>query len=93
MNSVEAINAGDITKIGIGIIIAMIVIGFLLGLLITAILGRIIIAVVVIVLGIFVWQQRSHVQDEFNTKVCGLNATFFGIHLDPPDDVRQKCRT
>lgn len=91
MHSVQAINAGDITKIGIGVIVVVVVIGILLGLLIKAILGRIIIAVVVVVLAVFVWQQRGHVKDEFNSRVCHLNATFLGIHLDAPDDVRKKC--
>ena len=47
--------------------------------------------VVVIVLGILVWQQRTSVQDEFDKHKCDLSATFFGIHLDAPDSVKQAC--
>lgn len=93
MGPVQAINAGDITKIGIGVIVALVVIGVLLSLIITAIVGRIIILVVVVVLGIFVWQQRTSVQDSVNKHKCDLSATFFGIHLDAPDDVKRVCRS
>ncbi|MDQ2797449.1 MAG: hypothetical protein M3Y06_09845, partial [Actinomycetota bacterium] len=89
MADVQAINAGNITTIGAGIIIALVVIGILLSLVITAILGRVIILVLVIVLAAFVWQQRGHIKDEFTKKACGLNSTFFGIHVDAPDDVKQ----
>jgi hypothetical protein len=91
---VIGLDAGDVTKIGVGIIIALVVIGFLVGLLITALLGRLVIAVVVIVLGIFVWQQRSSVENKINHAkrgACNFSATFFGIHLDAPDSVRNKC--
>jgi hypothetical protein len=84
---------GDITKIGIGIIIALVVIGFLLSLLITAIIGRVIVVAVVIGLGIWVWQQRSSVQDAYTKNRCDLHATFFGVHLDAPKDVVQYCQT
>jgi 4-hydroxybenzoate polyprenyltransferase len=92
MSTVEAIGSGDITKIGIGIIVALVVIGALLSFVITALIGRIAIIVVVVVLGIFVWQQRTHVEDRINSNKCDLTATFFGIHVDAPDHVKQACR-
>jgi hypothetical protein len=82
MAYVDALNAGNITKIGIGIIIALVVIGVLLGLLITAIVGRIIIAVIVIGLGIWVWQQRTSIQDKLDHHQCPKNQAFFGISID-----------
>jgi Na+/proline symporter len=91
MSSVQALNANDITKVGIVVIIALVVIGVLLSIVITAVIARVIIAVVVIVLAIFVWQQRGHVKDQINSHKCDLNATFFGVHLDAPDSVRQAC--
>jgi hypothetical protein len=91
MSNVEALNAGNITKIGVIAIVALVVIGALLSIVITALIGRIIILVVVVVLGAFVWQQRGHVQDEFNKHKCDLNATFFGIHLDAPQSVKDVC--
>ncbi|MGI8678640.1 MAG: hypothetical protein ACR2LX_08145 [Jatrophihabitans sp.] len=91
MADVMALNAGNITTIGVGVVIALVVIGVLLSLVITAILGRLIVLVVVLVLAAFVWQQRGHVKDEISKKACGLNSTFFGIHVDAPDDVKQAC--
>lgn len=89
----QSLDAENITTIGIGLIIALIVIGFLISLVITALLGRVIILVLVIVAGAFVWQQRGHIKDEFTKQACGLNATFFGVHVDAPADVRKACAT
>jgi Na+/proline symporter len=89
----DALNAGDITKVGLIIIAVLVVIGILLSIAITALVGRLIILVVVVVLAIFVWQQRGHVKDSFDKHKCDLNATFFGVHLDAPDSVKQACRT
>jgi hypothetical protein len=86
---VEALDAGDITKIGVGVIIALVVIGILLSLVITAIVGRIIILVVVVVLAVWVWQQRSSIEDKIGKHQCSL--TFFGMHLDPPDSLNKYC--
>jgi Na+/proline symporter len=91
MSGVEALNAQDITKVGVITIIALVVIGILLSLVVTALIGRLLILVVVIVLAVFVWQQRGHVKDEVNAHKCDLKATFFGIHLDAPNSVIQAC--
>jgi uncharacterized membrane protein (DUF4010 family) len=91
MSSVAALNASDITKVGVIVIVALVVVGALLSMVITAIVGRIIILALVIVAGVFVWQQRTHIKDEINTNKCNLQATFFGIHLDAPDSVKQAC--
>ena len=93
MADVEALTSSHITTIGVGVILALFVIGLLLSLVITALIGRVIILVVVIVLAGIVWQQRGHIKDEFTTRACGLHSTFFGIHVDPPDDLRQACST
>jgi protein-S-isoprenylcysteine O-methyltransferase Ste14 len=92
MSSVEALNANDITKVGVIVIVALVVVGALLSIVITALIGRIIILVVVIVLGVFVWQQRTHVKDQINSHKCNLHATFFGFHLDAPNSVVQACQ-
>jgi uncharacterized membrane protein (DUF4010 family) len=91
MSSVAALNANDITQVGVIVIVALVVVGALLSMVITAIVGRIIILALVIVAGVFVWQQRTHIKDEINTNKCNLQATFFGIHLDAPDSVKQAC--
>jgi protein-S-isoprenylcysteine O-methyltransferase Ste14 len=90
MSSVQALNSNDITKVGVIVIVALFVIGLLLSMVITAVVGRIIILVAVVVLAIFVWQQRTHIKDQFDK--CKLQATFFGIHLDAPDSVVKNCQ-
>lgn len=86
----QALDAGSITGISIGVIVVLVILGFLIGALIAKLIVRAVVALVVVVLAIVVWQQRTHVRDEFN-KVCDANPTFFGVHIDPSDDVRRKC--
>jgi protein-S-isoprenylcysteine O-methyltransferase Ste14 len=90
--NVEALSSSDITKVGVIVIVALLLIGALLSIVITALIGRIIILVVVVVAAVLVWQQRTHIKDQINSHKCDLNATFFGIHLDAPDSVKQACQ-
>jgi uncharacterized metal-binding protein len=89
MSSVTALDSAQITKIGVGLIIALVVVGFVLSLIITAILGRVIIAVVVVALAILVWQQRTVIED--HVKKCQLDMSFLGIHVDTSQHVEQAC--
>jgi uncharacterized metal-binding protein len=91
MSSVVAVDSSQITRIGVGAIIALVVIGFVLSLVITAIVGRIIIAVVVIALGVLIWQQRTSIED--HVKKCELNMSFLGVHVDAPKDVHEHCQS
>ncbi|PZS16230.1 MAG: hypothetical protein DLM57_10895 [Pseudonocardiales bacterium] len=91
MSSVTALDSSQITKIGVGVIIGLVVVGVVLSLIITAIVGRIVLAVVVVVLAILVWQQRTAIEDHVSKHKCDLNATFFGIHVQAPDDVLKAC--
>jgi len=54
------------------------------------------VAVIVIGLAVFVWQQRSSVENKIDHEknhVCNsFDATFFGVHLAAPDSVKKKCR-
>ena len=86
-----ALDSDQIGKIGIGIIVGLFVLGALLSLIVTAIVGRIIIAVVVIALAVLTWQQRSSLQDKINKKDCNLSAHFFGFTVKAPDDVAKAC--
>jgi hypothetical protein len=90
MGVVHALESSDIGKIGVGVIIAIVVIGALLSLVITALVGRVIILIIVVALGIFVWQQRTSIED--HVKKCELNMTFVGIHVHAPESVRKACR-
>ena len=88
-----ALDAGDVTKLGVGVIIALVVIGALISLAITALIGRIVILAVVVVLAFVVWQQRSRVEDRVSGSDCRLSTTFFGVHVTAPQHVREQCQT
>ena len=91
--TVQAIGSDNITTIGVGVIVVLVILAVIAVSLVTAIIGRVVILVVVVVLAILVWQQRTHVENSINSHACKLNATFFGVHLDAPQRVRQDCRS
>jgi nitrous oxidase accessory protein NosD len=84
-----ALSSSNITQIGLIIIVALVVIGTLLSIVITALVARIVIAVLVVGLAVLVWQQRTHLKDKIDE--CDFQATFFGVHFDAPDSVHQQC--
>jgi protein-S-isoprenylcysteine O-methyltransferase Ste14 len=84
-----ALDSNQIGKLGVGVIVGLIVLGVLLSLVITAIVGRVVILVVVVGLGLLVWQQRTTIED--HVKKCQLNMTFLGVHVTAPKDVQQRC--
>lgn len=84
-----ALNSDSITEIGIVIIVALVVIGALLSIVLTALVARVIILVVVIGLAALVWQQRTHIEDQIDK--CKLDATFFGVHVSAPQSVQAHC--
>jgi hypothetical protein len=86
---VAALDAGDVTKLGVGVIVALIVVGLVIGALITALLARVVLAVVVVVLAVVVWQQRTSIEHRIGQHKCGFS--FFGVHLDPPDSLKNVC--
>lgn len=92
MTAVEALSSENITKIGVVVIAALVLVGALLSIVITKLVGRLVILVVVVALGALVWQQRGHIEDKINKNACDLKATFFGIHLDAPASVKQACQ-
>jgi protein-S-isoprenylcysteine O-methyltransferase Ste14 len=85
-----ALESNQITKIGVIVIVALVVIGLVLGMVVTAIVGRLLILVVVVVLSVLVWQQRTSLKNKIDD--CKLNATFFGVHVSAPNDVVQSCQ-
>lgn len=89
----ESLQADDVTAIGVGVIIVLVVLGFLLSLVFTKILLKLLVLVVVVGLGFLVWQQRSSVEHKIKDKAC-TGYSFFGVHVDPPDDVAksQTCQ-
>ncbi|HEY2298122.1 MAG TPA: hypothetical protein VGH43_10375 [Jatrophihabitans sp.] len=86
---VEALDAGDVTKLGVGIIIALIVLGLIISLLITKLIVRVFVAVAVVVLVFVVWQQRTSIEHRIDQHKC--NFDFLGVHLSPPDRLNRFC--
>ena len=56
---------------------------------VTAVIGRIIVIAVVVGLSIWVWQQRTSIKDDIDN--CHLSVSFFGIDVNAPDSVVQRC--
>ena len=69
----------------------LVVLGFLLSLVFAKILAKVVVLVVVVGLGFLVWQQRTSVENKIKDNACG-GYTFFGVHLDPPDDIQKECK-
>jgi fumarate reductase subunit D len=89
---VEALGVNGVRNLGTGLIIAIVVVGVLLVLFISNLIARVVILVVVIVLGLWVWQQRSAIEHRLTKDKCQLSTTFFGYHVKAPPDVVQACR-
>jgi hypothetical protein len=85
----SSLQSGDIAKIALGVIAALVVVGGLLSLVVTKIVGRIVILVVVVVLGGAVWNQHKTIEDK--VKNCDLNMTFFGVDVKAPANVKAQC--
>jgi hypothetical protein len=79
-----------IGQIGIGAIIAVVVIGVVLSFLISALIMRVVILVAVVVLGGYIWQQRSAIENR--VKQCHLEMTFLGLKVTAPADVVAECK-
>lgn len=76
-------------SLGVGVLIAVVVIGAVIAAVITKIIVRIVTVIVVVVLAVLVWTQRSSVENA--ARKC--DATFFGVHLTPSDPtVKRRCQ-
>ena len=85
-----ALDAGNVTGIGIGVIVALIVIGVIISLVVSAIVVRIVVAIAVVVLAFVVWHQRTVIEDHIAHRNCDFS--FFGVHLGPPDHLKRLCK-
>ncbi len=90
MRTVEALQSDDVTKVGIGLVIALVVVGVLVLLAVTALIARLVVLLVVIGLGLLIWQQRGAVQDRI--KKCALDTSYLGIKVQAPGDVVAQCK-
>jgi hypothetical protein len=72
------------------VIAGLVILGAVMSLIITKIVGRIVILVIVVVLGGAVWNQHTSIQNK--VKNCDLNMTFFGVKVKLPPDVQAQCK-
>ncbi|MGI8881715.1 MAG: hypothetical protein ACR2KJ_14665 [Jatrophihabitans sp.] len=85
----QALDTSQAKTLGIGVIIALLVVGAIISALITAIVARIVVLVVVVALAVVVWTQRADIESA--AKKC--DATFFGVHLTPSNaELKKKCQ-
>jgi len=84
-----ALDVDQAKTIGLGAVVAIIVLGLLASLIISAIVGRIIALALTIGLGLLVWNQRANIEDA--AKKC--DAKFFGYHLTINDpNLMAQCK-
>jgi protein-S-isoprenylcysteine O-methyltransferase Ste14 len=84
-----ALDTDQAKTIGLVAVIVLVVAAVLINLVISRIITRVIVLVVAIGLALFVWTQRSSIEDA--AKKC--DATFFGVHLTPTDPaLKQHCQ-
>lgn len=83
-----ALDTDQAKLLGIGIILAVVLIGFVISAVITAIVGRVVVILIVAALAVVVYTQRAQIRESVND----CDVTFFGVHLTPSDpEVRQAC--
>ena len=83
-----AMDTDQAKMLSLGIIIAVLLLGFTISAIISAIVGRFVVIVVVVALAAVVWTQRAQIKES----VGDCDVTFFGVQLTPSDlDVRQAC--
>jgi hypothetical protein len=85
----SAVSTDDIGTIAVVVIVAIVVIGFVLGLVMNKAIGRVVLAVIVIGLGVLIWTQRVSLQDRVNK--CDTNVTYFGFHVNLSSAAQARC--
>jgi hypothetical protein len=82
----EAFSTGQAKTVGIFVIAVIVLAGVLFSFVFQKLTGRLILAVIVVGLGIFIWTQRDAI--DHDAKKC--DARFLGIHLTPSNDTLKK---
>jgi hypothetical protein len=85
-----ALESTDLTNLGIGVIVGLVVVGFLQSMIITALVARVVILALVVAAGVWVWHERTSIKDDIDR--CHLSGSFFGVHVSAPADVARRCR-
>lgn len=84
-----ALDTDQAKIVGLLVIVGLVVVGAVVSLVISALLGRVLTIVVALGLALLVWTQRSDI--EAAAKKC--DATFFGVHLTPSDpNLKKQCQ-
>jgi uncharacterized membrane protein len=78
---ITALDTDQAKTLGIGVVVALVIIGVLINLIVAKIVTRVIVLVVAVALAAVVWTQREHIQSA--AKNC--DASFLGMHLTPSD--------
>jgi uncharacterized membrane protein len=87
----SSLDSSDITKVGVGSTIAIVVIGLILLMVVGALIARVLIVIVVLVIAAFIWQQRSVIEDHVKNCQNYKSLSFFGFHIDTPKSVQDVC--
>jgi len=82
----EAFSTDQAKTVGIFVIAVIVVAGVLLTFVFQKLTARLILGVIIVGLGIFVWTQRDSIDSD--AKKC--DATFVGIHLTPSNATLKK---
>jgi protein-S-isoprenylcysteine O-methyltransferase Ste14 len=85
-----ALSTDDVGTIAVVVIVAIVVIGIVLGLVMNKAIGRVVLAIIVIGLGVLVWTQRQSLQDRVDK--CDTNLTYFGFHVNLSGDAQARCQ-
>lgn len=84
----EAFSTDQAKTVGIFVIAVIVIAGVLFSFVFQKLVGRLIVILVVVGLGIFVWTQRDSI--DHDARKC--DASFFGIHLTPSNkQLKQHC--
>ena len=86
---IEAFSTDDAKSVAIVAIVVLVVLGAVASFIVTKLMGRLIVAALVVALGIFIWTQRADIEDA--AKHCKV-PTFVGIHLTPSKSITDHCR-
>jgi ABC-type iron transport system FetAB permease component len=89
MTAVDALGADDLSIVAGLMTIVLVVVGGVLAMVVTSVAGRVTVLVMVVSLAVAAWLMRSHVRDQFS--LCHEHPTFFGVHVDKPDNYLGMC--
>ena len=85
----SGLSTDQIGTIAVVAIVAIVVIGLILGLVMNKAIGRVVLAIIVVGLGVVVWTQRQSLQDRANK--CDANVSFFGFHVNLSSSAQSRC--